>query len=203
MSESIIANFHADAVQSFRNYKTMAERAMEQVSDEEFFAAIDQEANSIAVIVKHLAGNLVSRWSDFLTTDGEKPTRDRDAEFEIRDDSREALMEFWEQGWKTLFDNIEPLTIEDFSKTVTIRGQVHTIVEAFNRQLSHYAYHIGQIVLLAKHFKSTEWKTLSIPKNRSAEFNKFLSKQKIADTVTLNRMEAPAEFLKESEKKNG
>jgi len=201
--KEIIENFHSDAVQSFRNYKTMAERAMEQVSDEEFFAAIDEEANSIAVIVKHLAGNLVSRWSDFLTTDGEKPTRDRDAEFEIRDDSRELLMEFWELGWKTLFDNIEPLTVDDFSKTVTIRGQVHTIVEAFNRQLSHYAYHIGQIVLLAKHFKSSEWKTLSIPKNRSAEFNKFLSEQKIADTVTLNRMEAPAEFLKESEKKNG
>src|SRR5947209_6454249 len=197
--KEIIENFHSDAVQSFRNYKKMAERAMDQVSDEEFFAAIDEEANSIAVIVKHLAGNLVSRWSDFLTTDGEKPTRDRDAEFEIRDDSREALMEFWEQGWKTLFDNIEPLTVEDFSKTVTIRGQVHTIVEAFNRQLSHYAYHIGQIVLLAKHFKSSEWKTLSIPKNRSAEFNKFLSEQKVADTVTLNRMEAPAEFLKVSE----
>jgi hypothetical protein len=201
--KEIIENFHSDAVQSFRNYKTMAERAMEQVSDEEFFAAIDEEANSIAVIVKHLAGNLVSRWSDFLTTDGEKPTRDRDAEFEIRDDSREALMEFWERGWKTLFDNIEPLTVDNFSKTVTIRGQVHTIVEAFNRQLSHYAYHIGQIVLLAKHFKSTEWKTLSIPKNRSDEFNKFLSNQKVADTVTLNRMEAPAEFLKESEKKSG
>ena len=201
--KEIIKNFHSDAVQSFCNYKKMAERAMEQVSDEEFFAAIDEEANSIAVIVKHLAGNLVSRWSDFLTTDGEKPTRDRDGEFEVRDDSREALLEFWERGWKTLFDNIEPLTVEDFSKTVTIRGQEHTIVEAFNRQLSHYAYHIGQIVLLAKHFKLTEWKTLSIPKNRSAEFNKFLSEQKIADTVTLNRMEAPAEFLKKSKKKNG
>jgi hypothetical protein len=201
--KEIIENIHSDAFQSFRNYKKMAERAMEQVSDKEFFAAIDEEANSIAVIVKHLAGNLVSRWSDFLTTDGEKPTRDRDAEFEIRDDSREALMEFWEQGWKTLFDNIEPLTVEDFSKTVTIRGQAHTIVEALNRQLSHYAYHIGQIVLLAKHFRSAEWKTLSIPKNRSAEFNKFLSEQKIADTVTLNRIEAPAEFLKASKKKNG
>ena len=203
MIEDIVRNFHADAVESFRNYKKMAERAMEQVSDEEFFVAIDEEANSIGIIVKHLAGNLISRWTDFLTTDGEKPTRDRDAEFEIRDDSREALMEFWERGWKTLFDNIEPLTVEDFSKTVTIRGQVHTIVEAFNRQLSHYAYHIGQIVLLAKHFKSSEWRTLSIPKNRSAEFNTFLSEQKIADTVTLDRMEAPAEFLKASEKKNG
>ena len=107
------------------------------------------------------------------------------------------------RGWKTLFDNIEPLIVDDFSKTVTIRGQAHTIVEASNRQLSHYAYHIGQIVLLAKHFRSSEWKTLNIPKNRSAEFNKFLSEQKIADTVTLNRMEAPAEFMKKSEKKNG
>ena len=203
MLENIVRNFHTDAVESFRNYKKMAERAMEQVSDEEFFASIDDEANSIAVIVKHIAGNLISRWSDFLTTDGEKPTRDRDAEFEIRDDSRDELMQFWERGWKTLFDNIEPLIVDDFSKTVTIRGQTHTIVEAFDRQLSHYAYHIGQIVLLAKHFRSSEWKTLSIPKNRSAEFNKFLSEQKIADTVTLNRMEAPAEFMKKSEKKNG
>jgi hypothetical protein len=203
MMEQIISNFHSDAVQSFRNYKKMAERAMDQVSDEEFFAAIDDEANSIAVLSKHLAGNLISRWTDFLTTDGEKPTRDRDGEFEIKENSREDLMEFWEKGWKTLFDNIEPLTVEDFSKTVTIRGQAHTIVEAFNRQLSHYAYHIGQIVLLAKHFRSSEWRTLSIPKNRSAEFSKFLSEQKIADTVTLNRMEAPAEFLKTSEKKNG
>ena len=203
MLENIVRNFHTDAVESFRNYKKMAERAMEQVSDEEFFASIDDEANSIAVIVKHIAGNLISRWSDFLTTDGEKPTRDRDAEFEIRDDSRDELMQFWERGWKTLFDNIEPLIVDDFSKTVTIRGQAHTIVEAFNRQLSHYAYHIGQIVLLAKHFRSSEWKTLSIPKNRSAEFNKFLTDQKVADTVTLNRMEAPAEFMKKSEKKNG
>ena len=201
--KEIIQNYHADAVQSFRNYKKMAERAMEQVNDEEFFTAIDAEANSIAVVVKHIAGNLVSRWSEFLTTDGEKPTRDRDAEFEIREDSRDALMEYWERGWKTLFDNIESLTPEDFSRTVTIRGQTHTIVEALNRQLSHYAYHIGQIVLLAKHFKSSEWQTLSIPKNRSAEFNKFLTEKKVADTVTLNRMEAPAEFIKQTEKKNG
>jgi hypothetical protein len=200
MSHKIIANYHQDVVQSFRNYKRMAERAMDQVNDDEFFEAIDDEANSIAVGVKHIAGNLISRWSDFLTTDGEKPTRDRDAEFEIRDDSREGLMQFWERGWKTLFDNIEPLTVEDFSKTVTIRGQAHTIVEAFNRQLSHYAYHIGQIVLLAKHFRSSEWKTLSIPKNRSAEFNKFLAEQETADTVTLNRMEAPVEFLRKAKK---
>jgi hypothetical protein len=200
MFEEIVSNYHKDAVGSFRNYKKMAERAIEQVNDEEFFKAIDDDANSIAVVVKHLAGNLVSRWSDFLTTDGEKPTRDRDAEFEIADDSREELMEFWERGWKTLFDNLEPLTVEDFSKTVTIRGQAHTIVEAINRQLSHYAYHIGQIVLLAKHFKSSEWKTLSIPKNKSAEFNQFLTDKKSAGEPLGNRMEAPAEFSKRNSK---
>ena len=192
--EDIIKNFHSDAVASFRNYKKLAEKALDQISDEEFFATIDEEANSVAVVVKHIAGNLVSRWSDFLTTDGEKPTRDRDAEFEINDDSRKELMEFWERGWQTLFENIEPLTIEDFTKTVTIRGQEHTIVEAFNRQLTHYAYHVGQIVLLAKHFKCADWKTLSIPKNRSAEFNTFLTNKKAAGEPLGNRMDAPAEF---------
>ena len=200
MYEEMVSNYHNDAVESFRNYKKMAERAIEQVDEIEFFRAIDDEANSIAVVVKHIAGNLVSRWSDFLTTDGEKPTRDRDAEFEIIDDSRESLMKFWERGWRTLFDNIEPLTVEDFSKTVTIRGQAHTIVEAINRQLSHYAYHIGQIVLLAKHFKSSEWKTLSIPKNRSAEFNQFLTDKKSAGEPIGNRMETPAEFIKKTSK---
>jgi len=200
MCEEIVSNYHKDAVESFRNYKKMAERAIEQVKDDEFFRAIDDEANSIAVVVKHIAGNLVSRWSDFLTTDGEKPTRDRDTEFEIIDDSRESLMEFWARGWQTLFDNIEPLTLEDFSKTITIRGQAHTIVEAINRQLSHYAYHIGQIVLLAKHFKSSEWKTLSIPKNRSAEFNQYLTDKKSAGDPLGNRMEAPAEFIKKTSK---
>ena len=200
MCEEIVGNYHKDALGSFRNYKKMAERAIEQVKDDEFFRAIDDEANSIAVVVKHIAGNLVSRWSDFLTTDGEKPTRDRDTEFEIIDDSRESLMEFWARGWQTLFDNIEPLTLEDFSKTITIRGQAHTIVEAINRQLSHYAYHIGQIVLLAKHFKSSEWKTLSIPKNRSAEFNQYLTDKKSAGDPLGNRMEAPAEFIKKTSK---
>ena len=198
--ENIVRNFHSDAVQSFRNYKKLAERAMDQVSDEEFFATIDDEANSIAVVVKHIAGNLVSRWSDFLTTDGEKPTRDRDAEFEIREDSRAALMEYWEMGWKTLFDNIEPLTVEDFSKILTIRGQVHTIVEALNRQLTHYSYHIGQIVLLAKHFKSADWTSLSIPKNRSADFNQFLAEKKAAGEPAGNRMETPADFVKRDRK---
>lgn len=175
--DELVKNYQADAIQSFRNYKKLAERAIEQVSDEEFFRAIDREANSIAIIVKHIAGNLRSRWTDFLTSDGEKPDRNRDTEFELTNDTRESLMLFWDGGWQTLFDAIEPLQPEDFSRTVTIRGQPHTIVEAINRQLTHYAYHIGQIVLLAKHFRSTEWKTLSVPKNRSAEFNSFLTKK--------------------------
>src|SRR5258708_15157005 len=160
MTEQIIRNYHSDALRSFRNYKKMAERAIEQTNDEEFFALIDAEANSIAVIVKHIAGNALSRWTDFLTSDGEKDFRNRDTEFELIGDTRESLMQFCELGCQSLFDNIEPLTVEDFSKTVTIRGEPHTVVEAINRQLTHYAYHIGQIVLLAKHFRSGTWKTL-------------------------------------------
>jgi len=172
MTNSFFETYHSDALSSFRNAKKLAERAIEQVSDEEFFATIDEEANSIALIVKHVAGNLRSRWTDFLTTDGEKPDRDRDTEFEVIADTRESLMQFWEDGWQILFDSLEPLTEEDFSKTVTIRSAPHSIVEAINRQLTHYSYHVGQIVLLAKHFRSNEWKTLSIAKNRSADFNR-------------------------------
>src|SRR4030095_8425568 len=127
--KNFITNYQSDALTSFRNYKRLAERAVEQVSDEEFFAAIDDEANSIAVIVKHIAGNLHSRWTDFLTSDGEKPDRNRDTEFELIDDSRTSLMQYWEDGWKTLFDSIEPLTPADFSKKITIRGEPHSVVE--------------------------------------------------------------------------
>lgn len=198
MNDEIIKNYHADALQSFRNYKKLAERAIEQVSDEEFFALIDAEANSIAVIVKHIAGNLHSRWSDFLSSDGEKTDRNRDTEFEMIGDTRESLMQFWNGGWQILFDNIEPLTVDDFSKTVAIRGEPHSIIEAINRQLTHYAYHIGQIILLAKHFKSATWKTLSVPKNKSAEFNKFLTEKQSTGDGKTNRMEAPLEFSKKT-----
>jgi hypothetical protein len=194
MSREIVENYRLDALQSFHSYKKLAERAMEQISDEEFFATIDEEANSIGVVVKHIAGNLVSRWREFLTTDGEKSDRDRETEFEIIADTRESLMEFWERGWKTLFDSVEPLTVEELSRTITIRGEPHTVVEAMNRQLTHYAYHVGQIVLLAKHFKSKEWKTLSVPKNRSAEFNRFLSERKDV-TKKGDRLNASSEFL--------
>lgn len=191
-----IENYHSDALESFRNYKKLAERAINQISDEEFFAVIDAEANSIAVVVKHIAGNLRSRWRDFLTTDGEKPDRNRDVEFELIDDTRESLMQFWGSGWQTLFENIDPLTEDDFSRTITIRGEPHSVVEAINRQLTHYSYHVGQIVLLAKHFKSAEWKTLSVPKNRSAEFNQYLADKQAKGEDKTNRMEAPIEFTK-------
>lgn len=182
MSREIICNYQDDALASFRNYKQLGERAIEQVSDEEFFATIDEEANSIAIIVKHIAGNLRSRWTDFLTTDGEKPDRDRDTEFEMTEDTRETLMGFWDNGWQKLFNSLEPLTPHDFSKTIAIRGEPHTVVEAINRQLTHYSMHIGQIVLLAKHFRSAQWKTLSVPRNRSTEFNQFLAdRQKEGD----------------------
>jgi Protein of unknown function (DUF1572) len=175
MTNQIIENYLADAVQSFRNYKKLADKSIEQVSDDEFFRPIDGEANSIAVIVKHIAGNLRSRWSDFLTADGEKPDRNRDGEFIADNDTRESLLEFWEKSWQILFDSIEPLTVEDFAKTITIRGQSHTICEAINRQSMHYAYHIGQIAFLAKHFRCENWQTLSVAKNKSGEFNKFMA----------------------------
>jgi len=195
-----VKNYLADAIASFRNYKKLAERAIEQVSDEEFFAQIDAESNSIAVIVKHIAGNLHSRWRDFLTTDGEKPTRNRDTEFEMIADTRDSLMKFWETGWQTLFDNIGPLTADDFSKTITIRGEPHKIVEAINRQLTHYSYHIGQIVFLAKHFRSADWKTLSVPKNKSAEFNNFLEQKQASGEVKLDRFDASSEFSESTPK---
>ncbi|HYJ90779.1 MAG TPA: DUF1572 family protein [Pyrinomonadaceae bacterium] len=202
MSKEIIENYQSDAIQSFRNYKRLAERAIEQVSDEEFFKAIDAEANSIAVVVKHIAGNLISRWSDFLTTDGEKPERNRDAEFEITAETRPALMESWERGWQTLFDNIESLTVDDFSRTITIREQPHTIVQAINRQLTHYAYHVGQIVLLAKHFKSSDWKSLTVPRNRSSEFNQYMVEKQAAGAAG-NPVDDHADFIERRKKKNG
>lgn len=175
MTDPMIQNYLSDAIEQFRYYKKLAEKAFEQVSDEQFFQTIDPESNSIAVIVKHIAGNQRSRWTDFLTTDGEKDFRNRDTEFEIIGEDRQSLMEFWESGWVALFNALEPITPEDFSKTVTIRGQEHSIAMAINRQLCHYSYHIGQIVFLAKHLKSSNWKTLSVPKNRSAEFNTHMA----------------------------
>jgi len=177
MHEQIIENYLTETIEAFRSYKKLAESAIEQVSDEEFFKLIDAEANSIAAIVKHLGGNLRSRWSDFLTTDGEKADRNRDSEFIAENDTRESLTEFWENGWKILFETLESLTVDDLGKTVKIRGEDFTVVKAMNRGLAHAAYHIGQITLLAKHFRSGEWETLSVPKNKSAEFNAYLAEK--------------------------
>jgi len=174
-SDSIIQNYLADALSSFRAYKKLADKAIEQTKDDELFVKLDDEANSIAIVMKHMAGNMISRWTDFLNSDGEKPDRNRDMEFVIDEaSSKDDLLAYWGRGWQCVFDAIEPLKSVDLERKVLIRGQEHTIVQAINRQLMHYSYHIGQIVFLAKHFRSSEWRSLSIPRNRSAEFNKFL-----------------------------
>jgi len=172
MSSELAKHYLEDALAVFRQYKRLAENAIAQLSDEEFFATIDAEANSVAVIVKHLAGNMRSRWTNFLTADGEKPDRDRDAEFVIEaETTREEVMQWWEMGWQSVFAAIEPLRPADLERIVTIRNDPHTVLKAINRQLTHYAYHTGQIVLLAKHFKSADWKSLSIPRGQSEAFN--------------------------------
>jgi Protein of unknown function (DUF1572) len=148
----------------------MAEKAMDQVTDAELKQALDPESNSIAVIVKHMAGNMRSRWTDFLTTDGEKPDRDRDSEFEAPPSTRAALLETWESGWKCVFDALAAVTDAELGRTVYIRAEPHSVMQAINRQIAHYACHVGQIVFLAKHFRSSEWKSLSIPRGMSAEF---------------------------------
>jgi len=172
MALEFTTSYITDALSLFRYYKRLAERAMEQVADEQLFAVLDPEANSIAIIVKHMAGNMRSRWTDFLTTDGEKPTRDRDSEFAAPASTRKDLLADWEDGWNRLFTAIEPLSDADLSRTVTIRGEAHSVMQAINRQLAHYPHHVGQIVLLAKHFASDHWQSLSVPRNRSAEFNR-------------------------------
>src|SRR2546425_9451519 len=176
--QSLGQHYLDDALQRFRDYKKLAERAFEQISDEEFFRTLDEESNSIAINMKHMAGNMLSRWTNFLTTDGEKPERDRDMEFVMLPQTTKAeMVAYWDKGWKCVFDAVEPLKPEDLMRTVSIRGQDHTVVQAINRQLAHYAYHVGQIVYLAKHFKSADWQSLSVPRNRSAEFNAHLEQK--------------------------
>ncbi len=199
--KDIIENYKRDVLESFRSYKKLADKAIAQVSDEEFFRTIDAESNSIATIAKHIAGNLHSRWTNFLTTDGEKPDRHRNREFVVLEgETRANILEFWESGWRILFEALEPISPEDFSKSVVIRGEAHTVVEAINRQLTHYSSHIGQIIFLAKHFRVEDWHTLSVPKNKSAEFNEFLEKQRAEGKTELNRFDAPKEFVKKLER---
>jgi hypothetical protein len=172
MTLEFTTSYMEDALSLLGYYKKLGERAMEQVADEQLFAALDEESNSIAIIVKHMTGNMRSRWTDFLTTDGEKPDRNRDREFVDPVKTRAALIADWESGWKGVFDALLSLTDADLGRTVTIRGEAHSVLQAINRQLAHYPHHVGQIVLLAKHYARDDWKSLSVPRNKSAEFNR-------------------------------
>jgi uncharacterized damage-inducible protein DinB len=164
-----------EALHEFRKYRKMGERAMAQLDDEQLFRTIDPEANSIAIIVKHMHGNMRSRWTKFLTSDGEKPDRARDEEFEMDASATRADVErWWQEGWELVFGAVEALRPTDLGRTVTIRGEPHTVLQALQRQVTHYAYHVGQIVLLAKHFRGAEWESLSIPRGQSRQFNEKL-----------------------------
>lgn len=154
-----------DSLFQLRKLKAQADKAMAQIDDAQFFSTLDPDANSVALIVKHVAGNMRSRWTDFLTSDGEKPDRHRDAEFEREaGDTRASLMQRWDAGWDLLFKTLMSMQPSDIDRTVTIRGEPHTVLQAINRQVSHYSVHVGQIVLLAKHYAGPKWQTLSIPK---------------------------------------
>lgn len=175
MNNEIARHILENAIFDFRSLKKLGERAMEQLDRDRFFATLDAESNSIAVIVKHLAGNMRSRWVDFLTSDGEKPDRNRDQEFIVDENTtREEVVQWWEQGWQHVFDAVEALQPEDVMRTVMIRQEAHTVAQAISRQTVHYATHVGQIVFLAKHLKSAEWKTLSVPRGQSEQFNKMM-----------------------------
>ena len=164
--------FLDDSLLQLRKLKDLADKAIAQINDDQLFAVLDPEANSIALLMKHMAGNMRSRWTDFLTADGEKPDRDRDREF-VRepDDNRAKIFSAWEEGWNRAFQAVSSLTPQDLARTVQIRGENHSVIEAINRQVTHYAAHVGQIVLLAKHHAGVNWRSLSIPRGKSREFD--------------------------------
>jgi uncharacterized protein DUF1572 len=171
MAIDLATHYLDEARRQFRGHKRMGEGAMAQLRDEDFFVTLDAESNSVAILVKHLAGNMRSRFIDFLSSDGEKPDRFRDREFEVTSQTTRAeIMRWWDEGWACVFGAIESLKPEDVMRTVTIRNEPHTVLQAINRQIAHYAQHIGQIVFLAKHLRSSDWKTLTIPRGKSEEF---------------------------------
>lgn len=172
MALKFTTSYIEDAIGVFHYYKRLADGAMSQLSDEQYFHVLDPEMNSVAIIVKHVSGNMISRWTDFLHSDGEKPTRNRDQEFCDPPQTRQGVHECWEHGWQALFSALEPLTEADLARTVTIRGEAHSVMQAINRQLAHYPYHCGQIVFLAKHLQSSNWQSLSVPRGASQEFNR-------------------------------
>ena len=188
MPHQLSTSYLRDSIGLFNYYKKLGERAMEQCPDDALSTTLDAESNSIAIIVKHLAGNMRSRWMDFLTTDGEKPDRNRDTEFAAPPQTREQLMEMWERGWKYIFDALEPLSDADLARTVTIRTEPHSVMQAISRQLAHYAHHVGQILFLAKHLaftKTGKWESLSIPRGKSAEMNAKFAAGKASAQDTL------------------
>src|SRR6266849_883719 len=172
MAHQFTTSYTKDARDLLRYYKKLGDRAIEQCPEGSLFTTLDPESNSIAIIVKHMAGNMRSRWTDFLTTDGEKPDRYRDTEFEEPPQTRAELGARWEAGWKTCLDALDALSDEDLARAVTIRTEPYSVMQAINRQVGHYAHHVGQIVFLAKHFAGEKWQTLSVPKKSSADFNR-------------------------------
>jgi hypothetical protein len=177
--------FLESAKKQFLYYKTIGEKAMEQLEAEQLFISVNENTNSIATIVKHLSGNMLSRWTDFLTTDGEKEWRNRDNEFEDTVKTKAELLEIWNNGWNCLFNTLNLLSPDQLSEIIYIRNEGHTVVEAINRQLAHYPYHVGQIIFYAKMLKKGDWESLSISKNKSNSYNneKF-SKEKSLKNFT-------------------
>lgn len=166
------SHYITDCIKNFEKLKVLADSAVAQLEDYQIHFVINNESNSVAVIMKHMSGNMISRWTDFLNSDGEKAERNRDEEFIDRNSSKIEVIEYWEKGWNTLFDTLKSLKEDDVMKTVYIRAEPHTVIEAINRQLTHYSYHVGQIVFLSKHIKGKIWQTLSIPKGKSDDFNR-------------------------------
>ncbi len=170
-------NYLQSAISVFRNYKQLGEKALAQLADSAVNTSFNSDSNSVAIIVKHLHGNMRSRWTDFLTTDGEKSWRNRDEEFEGEVADKTMLMALWEEGWQVLFKALESLTQDDMGRTVYIRGEAHTVTDAITRQVAHYSYHVGQLVYLSKMYNNGSWESLSIPKGKSAAFNDAMFKQ--------------------------
>ena len=171
MALKFTTSYMEDSIALMAYYEKLGEGAMNQVAEARLFEALNDESNSIGVIVKHMSGNMKSRWTDFLTSDGEKSWRNRDTEFDNANLTREGLMQMWEEGWACVFQALEGLTDADLGRTITIRGEAHSVLQAIGRQLTHYAYHVGQIVVLAKYFLGSEWKPLSVARGQSAQFN--------------------------------
>jgi hypothetical protein len=176
--QNLASIFLASVIKRLYYYKELGDKSIAVLHTKDFHFTPNEESNSIAIIIQHVSGNMLSRWTDFLTSDGEKDWRNRDTEFEIKEFSKEQLVELWEKGWACCFDAIKNLTADDLLKTIYIRSEGLSVVDAINRQLAHYPYHVGQIIYIAKMIKNEEWKSLSIPRNKSTDFNQEMKASK-------------------------